>query len=103
MMTLSRGIRGDVGALMQMAVRAAPATRILTMMPAHPWAGPAPLVIDARVSASLSPVPVPSPAVPPPVTGAAEAPVPSDRNPKRAPPDGNLRQATELTPHKDRT
>ena len=103
MMTLSRGIRGDVGTPMQMAVRAAPATRILTVMPAHLWVGPAPLVIDARVPASLSPVPVPSPAVPPPVTGPAEAPVPPDRNPKRAPPDGNLRQATELTPHKDRT
>ena len=103
MMTLSRGIRGDAGVPMQMAARAAAATRILAVMPAHPWAGPAASVSDARVSAAPSPVPMPSPAVPPPVTGPAEAPVPSDRNPKRAPPDGNLRQATELTPHKDRT
>jgi hypothetical protein len=101
MMTLSRGIRGDAGTPLQMAARAAPATRLLAVMPAHPWAGPAASVSDARVSAS--PSPVPSAAVPPPVTGPAEAPVASDRNPKRAPPDGNLRQATELTPHKDRT
>ena len=103
MMTLSRGIRGDAGTPMQMAARAAPVARILTAMSATPWAGPAAPASDARVSESPAPAPAPSLAVPPLVTGSAEAPVASGQDLKRAPPGGNLRQATELTPHKDRT
>jgi hypothetical protein len=91
MMTLSRGIRGDAGPPLQTAAGAAPPARIVTAMSAVLWAGPAAPASNGAASVCPSSAPLIYPAVPP------------GQSQRRAPPDRNHRQATELTPRKDRT